>query len=188
MAGAGLPGEHGASLPGARGVRQHRKAFDPVQRAVRPGRRHHTGAVCGCQAERGHDRTRGCEHRLARVHISCPPRDRAPVKVVAAVYSGSQPYHILEQVVVGNTQVFTPTRLIPPPLPVAGLGLMADWFPQYPNLEATDGYRLVAVTVAWDRAPQRELRSVAMAVTRPYTHPPAGQTAIDKLLYGEPPG
>jgi hypothetical protein len=111
-----------------------------------------------------------------------------PVKVVAVVYSGPKPYYILEQVAVGDAQQFTPTRLIPPPLSIAGLGLMADWFAQYPDLEATDGYRLVTVTVTWDHLRQRELRALAVAVTRPYMHPPAGQNATNNLLYGTPPG
>jgi hypothetical protein len=87
-----------------------------------------------------------------------------------------------------QAQTFTPKPNQLPPLTVNGLGLEADWFPQYPDLMATDGYRLVTVTVTWDHVRQRELRAIAVAVTRPYMHPPVGQKAINKLLYGDSSG
>lgn len=113
--------------------------------------------------------------------------DGARVMTTVNVYNGPQPYFILERTIVEDSQVFTAHPLHAPPLSIAGLGLEASWFPQYPYLMATDGYRMLTVTVSWARQPQRVKRALAEAVSRPYLHTPHGKAA-ERVVNGYPSG
>ena len=113
--------------------------------------------------------------------------DGAPVTTLVNVYSGPQPYFILERTIVEDSQVFTPSPLYPPPVSVPGLGLEASWFPQYPYLMTTDGYRLLTVTVRWAHHPQSVERALAVAVARTYLHTPHGKVA-QRIANGYPSG
>jgi hypothetical protein len=90
------------------------------------------------------------------------------VSVNADVYTGPQPYFVLERTVVEAAQPFTPTRLSPAPQAVTGLGLDASWFPNRDQLMSTDGLKLLTVTVAWPGASRNREVAVATAVSRPY--------------------
>jgi hypothetical protein len=90
------------------------------------------------------------------------------VEAIANLYTGPQPYFILERTAVEASQSFTPKRLSPPPQAIPGLGLEADWFPAERQLLATDGIRLVTVSVSWQRATQARERALAKPVARTY--------------------
>ncbi len=111
-----------------------------------------------------------------------------PVTVTVLDYTGPSPYFIAERTEVEDSQVFGPTATHPPPLAVTGVGLMANWFFDLDNFQATDGHRLITVTVVWDHKRQSVQRAIAVAVTRPYMHPPVGEKAINQLVYGYPSG
>ena len=104
--------------------------------------------------------------------------DGRRVRTNVNVYSGPQPYFILERTIVEDSQVFTVHPQHPPPLAVTGLGLEASWFPQYPYLMVTDGHRMLTVTVGWPHQSQRVKRALAEVVARPYLHTPHGKAAI----------
>jgi hypothetical protein len=90
------------------------------------------------------------------------------VSLNADVYTGSQPYFVLERTIEEAAQPFTPTRLSPAPQAVSGLGLVASWFPSRDQLMSTDGVKLLNVTVSWPGArPSREI-ALATALSRPY--------------------
>jgi hypothetical protein len=91
-----------------------------------------------------------------------------PIVLIANVDSGPQPYFVLERTAVEATQQFTAKRMIAAPQDVSGLGLDADWFPAETQLMATDGHRLITVSVSWHGASQARKRVIAEAVTRPY--------------------
>jgi hypothetical protein len=93
---------------------------------------------------------------------------KRPIVLIANVDSGPQPYFVLERTAVEATQQFTATRMIAAPQDVSGLGLDADWFPAETQLMATDGHRLITVSVSWHGASQARKRVIAEAVTRPY--------------------
>jgi hypothetical protein len=110
------------------------------------------------------------------------------VVVVANVYAGPQPYFILERTAVEASQLFTAKRLSPAPQLVTGLGLEADWFPAYPQrLMATDGTRLITVTVTWHGVSHARVRKLSIAVTRPYLKKPSARQA-QALANGYPSG
>ena len=90
------------------------------------------------------------------------------VEAIANVYTGPQPYFILERTAVEASQSFTAKRLSPPPQAIPGLGLEADWFPAERQLMATDGIRLVTVSVIWRRAGQARERALARPLARSY--------------------
>jgi hypothetical protein len=90
------------------------------------------------------------------------------VSLTADVYSGPQPYFVLERTIVEAAQPFTPTRLSPAPQTVTGLGLEASWFPNRDQLMSTDGLKLITVTVAWPGAEARREIAVAKALSLPY--------------------
>jgi hypothetical protein len=100
------------------------------------------------------------------------------------VDTGPQPYFVLERTIVEASQIF-PSRLSPAPLAVPGLGLEAAWFPAETHLMATDGTRLVTVTVDWPRASQTREIALARAVTRQYLKTPSGKAA-QRLAHGYP--
>jgi hypothetical protein len=93
------------------------------------------------------------------------------VHVIANVNDGPQPYFVLERTAVEAAQQFTPSRMIAAPQSVTGLGIEADWFPAETQLMATDGKRLITVTVAWGSAPAAGKRALATAALRPYLRP-----------------
>lgn len=90
------------------------------------------------------------------------------VSLNADVYSGPQPYFVLERTIVEASQPFTPKRLSPAPQTVFGLGLEASWFPNRDQLMSTDGLKLITVAVAWPRAKLSREVAVATAISRPY--------------------
>jgi hypothetical protein len=55
-------------------------------------------------------------------------RGRRRIKLLADYYTGPQPYFILERTAIEASQVFVPTRTVPPPQTV-NMGLEADCFP-----------------------------------------------------------
>jgi len=105
--------------------------------------------------------------------------------VLVNVETGPQPYFILERTAIENNQTFTAKPTHPPATSVPGLGLEADWFPQYPYLIATDGHRLVTVTVTLPHNPERLERALAIRITLPYLHTPHGKAA-QRLAEGYP--
>lgn len=109
------------------------------------------------------------------------------VTTTVNVYHGPQPYFILERTIVEDSQVFTAHPLHAPPLAVTGLGLEASWFPQYPYLMATDGHRMLTITVGWAHQRQRVKRALAEDLARPYLHTPHGEAAI-RVAEGFPSG
>jgi hypothetical protein len=86
----------------------------------------------------------------------------------ADIYSGPQPYFVLERTIVEASQPFTPQRLSPAPQAVTGLGLEASWFPNRDQLMSTDGLKIITVTVAWPGASVRREIAVATVLSRPY--------------------
>ncbi len=112
---------------------------------------------------------------------------RVRMQTVANVDNGPQPYFRLERTEVEASQVFTPTRLTPAPESISALGLEADWFPAYPQLMATDGIRLITVSVDWRTASQNRERTLAEAIARTYLRTPHGKAA-ERLVDGYPSG
>jgi len=113
----------------------------------------------------------------------------APAKRVVAlanVDNGPSPYFRLERTEVEAAQPFTSKRLSLPPQAVTGLGIEADWFPQYPQLMATDGARLITVSVTWRGATQSRERALAKALARTYLRK-LSKAAVAKAL-GYPSG
>jgi hypothetical protein len=102
----------------------------------------------------------------------CSFRARLPgggrFKLTVNVDTSPQPYMVLSRTIVERQQVFSPTRLVPAPIAVTGLGLLASWFPDDKQLMSTDGVRLVTTTVLWSRAGRaREIR-LAKRISRLY--------------------
>jgi hypothetical protein len=94
------------------------------------------------------------------------------------VDTGPSPYFVVDRTVEEDAQIdFTGKQLYPPPLSINGVGLEADWFPQYPYLLTTDGFRMLAVTVVWPHHTQRSERALAIAIVTPYLHTPHGKLA-----------
>jgi hypothetical protein len=112
-------------------------------------------------------------------------RSGARFRALINVDTGPQAYFVLERTAVEDAQNFAPKRLYPPPLSITGLGLEADWFPQYPHLMATDGFRLLTITVIWPRHAPRSERQLAIAIARPYLHTPHGKLA-QRIAQGYP--
>lgn len=102
------------------------------------------------------------------------------VEALVNVDNGPQPYFRLLRTVDEDSQGF-PTLDHAPPAAIMNLGLEADWFPQYPQLMTTDGYRLITVAVTWRHEPQRDERALAMAMAmaRPFLHTPHGKAASE---------
>jgi hypothetical protein len=113
-------------------------------------------------------------------------RSGARFRALVNVQTGPQLYFLMERTAVEDAQMnFTGKQLYPPPLNIAGLGLLADWFPQYPYLKTTDGFRLLTVTVIWPHHSQRSERQLAIAIARPYLHTPHGKLA-ERIAQGYP--
>ena len=94
------------------------------------------------------------------------PRKR--VMLLANYNTGPQPYFVLERTAIEAGQVFTQDRMIAAPVAVTGLGIEADWFPAENQLMATDGLKLITVTVTWHGSKLARQRAVAEALTRTY--------------------
>jgi hypothetical protein len=105
---------------------------------------------------------------MPQCSFSAGPVGNEHVYVTANVDSAAQPYFVLERTAIEASQQFTTDRIIAAALPVAGLGLEADWFPAQQQLMATDGVRLITVSVHWRGAGATRERKLAAAVTRPY--------------------
>jgi hypothetical protein len=97
---------------------------------------------------------------------------KARVDATANVDNGAQPYFVLERAAIEAAQQFTVSRMIAAPQAVTGLGIEADWFPAETQLMATDGIRLITVSVSWRGSPQARQRALAEALARTYlSHP-----------------
>ncbi|HUA44933.1 MAG TPA: hypothetical protein VMA77_06890 [Solirubrobacteraceae bacterium] len=90
------------------------------------------------------------------------------VSLNADVYSGPQPYFVLERTIEEAAQPFGPKRLSPAPEAVNGVGLVASWFPNRNQLMSTDGLKIVTITVAWPGATVGREIAVASEISRPY--------------------
>jgi hypothetical protein len=86
----------------------------------------------------------------------------------ANVDTSPQPYTVLSRTIVEGQQVFSPVRLVPAPVSVMHLGLLASWFPNQQQLMSTDGVRLVRTTVIWPGAKQGEKIRFATRISRLY--------------------
>jgi len=93
---------------------------------------------------------------------------RKRVQVIANVDSSPAPYDVLERMIEEQSQIFGPTRLVPAPVNVPGLGIVASWFPNDDWLKATDGLRLITATVDWHGAKQKREIALAQTMIRPY--------------------
>jgi hypothetical protein len=102
------------------------------------------------------------------------------VELIANDYTGPSPYFILERTEVEASQVFTPHRMVPAPVAVTHLGIEADWFPAARQLMATDGVRLITVTIKWGGEKQAPELALAEKVTRTYLKHPKGQASLAK--------
>ncbi len=115
------------------------------------------------------------ESRGNNTYLQCTFTARAATggRVVVLVNddTGPQAYFVLERTAIEAAQVFTVDRKIPAPEAV-NLGIEADWFPYVTQLMATDGVRLIAATVTWPHASQRQMRELSIAITRVYLQPP----------------
>jgi len=92
---------------------------------------------------------------------------RHRIKLLVDDYTGGQPYFIFDRTVEEATQVFVPSRTVPPPQQI-NMGLGADWFPAREQFMATDGLRLITTTVGWRGATQKHRLALAEAFTKPY--------------------
>ena len=88
--------------------------------------------------------------------------------VTVNVDTSPQPYAVLSRTIVEGQQVFSPVRLVPAPISVMHLGLLASWFPNQLQLMSTDGVRLVRTTVLWPGAKQAEKIGFATRLSRLY--------------------
>lgn len=105
--------------------------------------------------------------------------------VTANVDTSPSPYYRLERTAIETTQVIGPSRELPAPSPVPGLGLEAYWFPTQIQLMSTDGVRLVTVSVNWPGAKEGRELTLAVAVSKTYLMTPRGQTE-QSLAKGAP--
>jgi hypothetical protein len=93
-----------------------------------------------------------------------------PVGVQATIDSAPQAEQRFERAVVeyGQNVLWSHGPASAYPLNIAGLGEGADWFPADARLLATDGSRLVEITVTWPAAAARAQRQLAESVARRY--------------------
>jgi hypothetical protein len=103
--------------------------------------------------------------------------------VTVNVDTSPQPYAVLSRTIVEGQQVFSPVRLVPAPISVMHLGLLASWFPNQLQLMSTDGVRLVRTTVVWPGAKQAEKIRFATRLSRLYL-----KTSKPGLAHGYPSG
>jgi hypothetical protein len=90
------------------------------------------------------------------------------VVLTVNVDTSPQPYTVLSRTIVEGQQVFSPVRLVPAPVSVTGLGLLASWFPNQSQLMSTDGNRLIRTTVVWPGAKQAQEIGFATRISRLY--------------------
>jgi hypothetical protein len=102
------------------------------------------------------------------------------VEATANVDNGPQPYFVLERAAIEAAQQFTVSRMIAAPQAVTGLGIEADWLPAETQLMATDGIRLITVSVTWRGSSQGRKRALAEALTRTYLSRPRGSASRAK--------
>lgn len=95
------------------------------------------------------------------------------IGVQAGIDSAPQALARLEREAVEYSQTVIWSHQGPAPYPqtVDGLGVAADWFPRERRMLASDGTRLVAVTVTWKNASQAQTRMLADALARGYVTP-----------------
>jgi hypothetical protein len=105
---------------------------------------------------------------MPQCSFAVPLAGRRHVTLLVNDNTGPQPYFVLERTAIEAAQVFTADRMIAAPVAVTGLGIEADWFPAENQLMATDGLKLITVTVDWRHVSLARQRAVAEAITRPY--------------------
>ncbi len=93
------------------------------------------------------------------------------------VDTSPQPYFVLMRTIVEGQQVFSPVRLVPAPVAVFHLGLLASWFPNQQQLMSTDGTRLVRTTVIWPGARQAAKIRFGTRISRLYLNKPKSSRA-----------
>jgi hypothetical protein len=103
--------------------------------------------------------------------------DHDRVALTVNVDTSPSPYFRLERTAVEAYQVFTPSRVLPAPQPVNGLGLEAYWFPAQTQLMSTDGVRLITATVSLRHGTRRNEQAIAEAASRPFLRTPHGNVA-----------
>lgn len=84
------------------------------------------------------------------------------------VDTSPQPYAVLSRTIEEKQQVFSPTRLVPAPIAVLHLGLLASWFPDDKQLMSTEGVRLITTTVIWPGARQGQEIRLTTQISRLY--------------------
>jgi hypothetical protein len=114
----------------------------------------------------------GMPQCMFRAHLA----SGTTVEALVNVDNGPSPYFRLLRTENEDAQGF-PKLDHAPPSAIMNLGLEADWFPQYPQLMTTDGYRLITVAVTWRHKRQRDERTLAIAMARPFLHTPHGAAA-----------
>jgi hypothetical protein len=112
------------------------------------------------------------------------PAHSGSVSATANIYTGPQPFAILDRTVTETSQVFGPKRFVTAPTAISNLGVEADWFPNLNQLMSTDTVQLVTVTMHWPAAPVRRQIGLAVALTRTYLKKLSPQE-IEKLAKGE---
>ena len=121
---------------------------------------------------------------MPQCSFAIPLGGKKHVTLIVNDNTGPQPYFVLERTAIEAAQVFTVDRMIAAPVAVTGLGIEADWFPAENQLMATDGVKLITVTVYWRHTSLARQRAVAVAILRPYLKKKANQS----LARGFPSG
>ncbi len=103
--------------------------------------------------------------------------------VTANVDSSPQPYFRLERTAVEAGQALV-GQAASIPQTIYHVGIDAYWFPARTQLQSTDGFRLVTVTIDWTASQRRQL-ALAEAVARSYLKP--NKNPADPALFkGQP--
>jgi hypothetical protein len=113
---------------------------------------------------------------MPQCSFAVPMGGKKHVTLLVNDNTGPQPYFVLERTAIEAGQVFTANRMIAAPVAVTGLGIEADWFPAENQLMATDGVKLITVTVDWRHTSLARQRAVAEAITRPYLKQKKGKS------------
>jgi hypothetical protein len=116
--------------------------------------------------------------------FTAQPPAKKRVTLLVNYNTGAQPYFVLERTAIEAGQVFTQDRMIAAPVAITGLGIEADWFPAENQLMATDGLKLITVTVTWHGSKLARQRALAEALTRTYLK----QRTSKSLAKGYPSG
>jgi hypothetical protein len=110
----------------------------------------------------------------------CTFTARDHVSLTVNIYTGPQPYFLLERTAVETGQMLVPTHAAPPPQTVTGLGIDAYWFPDRNQLMSTDGVRLITASVSWAGASLARQLALATALSRMYLTVPRRSNGLAK--------